>query len=148
CHRPQGKEEGGLRQHGVMTTSRDYYEILGVARTASGDEIKKSFRKLALQYHPDRNKDDPSAEEKFKEAAEAYEVLSDADKRRIYDQYGHAGVRQSGQARGFSSFEEIFQHFGDIFGMRGGGGGGGSIFDEFFGGFAGRGAGPRRQRGA
>jgi molecular chaperone DnaJ len=130
-----------------MSTNRDYYEILGVARTASPDDIKKAFRKLALQYHPDRNKEDPSAEEKFKECAEAYEVLSDAEKRRIYDQYGHAGVRQSGSARGFSSFEEIFQHFGDIFGMRGGGGSG-SIFDEFFGSYAGRGAGPRRQRGA
>ncbi|MBM4014988.1 MAG: molecular chaperone DnaJ [Planctomycetes bacterium] len=134
-----------------MSTQRDYYEILGVARTATADEIKKAFRKLALQYHPDRNKDDPKAEEKFKECAEGYEVLSDPDKRKIYDQYGHAGVRQSGQARGFGSFEEVFQAFGDIFGMGGGGrGGGGSVFDEFFGGFGGggKGAGPRRQRGA
>ncbi len=130
-----------------MTTSRDYYEVLGVARSATPDEIKKSFRKLALQFHPDRNKDDPTAEEKFKEAAEAYEVLSDADKRKIYDQYGHAGVRQGGHARGFSNFEEIFQHFGDIFGM-GGGGGRSSIFDEFFGAFTGAAPNSRRQRGA
>jgi molecular chaperone DnaJ len=132
----------------LTTTNRDYYEVLGVARTATADEIKKAFRKLALQFHPDRNKEDPAAEEKFKEAAEAYEVLSDAEKRRIYDQYGHAGVRQSGGGRGFSSFEEVFQHFGDIFGMRGGGGGGGSIFDEFFGAFTGAQQGARRQRGA
>jgi len=129
-----------------MTTSRDYYEILGVARTAAPEEIKKAFRKRALESHPDRNKGDPSAEERFKEAAEAYEILSDPEKRRIYDQYGHAGVRQGGHARGFSSFEEIFQHFGDIFGMRGGGGG--SVFDEFFGNFTGAGTGARRQRGA
>ena len=132
-----------------MTTSRDYYEILGVARTATADEIKKSFRQLALKFHPDRNKDDPAAEEKFKEAAEAYEVLSDAEKRKIYDQFGHAGLKQSGGARGFSGFEEIFQHFGDIFGAgRGGSGGGGSIFDEFFSQFTGQPGGARRQRGA
>ena len=134
-----------------MSTPRDYYEILGVARTAAADEIKRAFRKLALQHHPDRNKSDPKAEEKFKEAAEAYEILSDADKRKIYDQYGHAGVRQGGHARGFGNFEEIFLAFGDIFGMGGrggGGGGGGSVFDEFFGQFTGAGGGPRRQRGA
>jgi molecular chaperone DnaJ len=130
-----------------MTTTRDYYDILGVARSASQDDIKKAYRKLAFQHHPDRNKDNPSAEEKFKEAAEAYEVLGDPEKRKIYDQYGHQGVRQSGQARGFGSFEEIFHAFGDIFGM-GGAGGGGSIFDEFFGGFSQAQAGPRRQRGA
>jgi len=72
-----------------MTTTRDYYEILGVAKTASQDEIKKSYRKLAFQFHPDRNKDDPKSEEKFKEAAEAYEVLGDPEKRKIYDQFGH-----------------------------------------------------------
>jgi molecular chaperone DnaJ len=132
----------------MKTSGRDYYEILGVERAASPDEIKKAFRKAALQYHPDRNKGDPTAEEKFKEAAEAYEVLSDPEKRRVYDQYGHAGVRQGGYAPTFTSFEEIFQHFGDIFGMRGGRGGGGSIFDEFFGGFAGPATASRRQRGA
>jgi molecular chaperone DnaJ len=133
-----------------MTTTRDYYEILGIAKNASQEDIKKSYRKLAFQFHPDRNKDDPKAEERFKEAAEAYEVLGDPEKRKIYDQFGHQGVRQSGQARGFGSFEEIFSAFGDIFGMggRGGGGGGGSIFDEFFGGFTQQQAGPRRQRGA
>jgi molecular chaperone DnaJ len=132
-----------------MTTTRDYYDILGVARSAAQDDIKKAYRKLAFQHHPDRNKDNPQAEEKFKEAAEAYEVLGDPEKRKIYDQFGHQGVRQSGQARGFGSFEEIFHAFGDIFGMGGaGGGGGGSIFDEFFGGFSQSQAGPRKQRGA
>jgi molecular chaperone DnaJ len=75
---------------------RDYYDILGIARTAAEDEIKKSYRKLAFQYHPDRNPDNPEAEEKFKEASEAYEVLHDADKRRLYDQYGHDGLQNAG----------------------------------------------------
>ncbi len=130
-----------------MTTTRDYYEILGVARTATADEIKKAFRKLALQFHPDRNKDDPAAEARFKEAAEAYEILSDVEKRKIYDQYGHAGVRQGGHARGFGNMQDIFQAFGDIFGMGGRSSGGGSVFDEFLGQFSGTQGGPRRQRG-
>ncbi|MBX7045927.1 MAG: molecular chaperone DnaJ [Ignavibacteria bacterium] len=121
-------------------TKRDYYEILSVERTASGEEIKKSYRKLAMQYHPDRNPGDKEAEDKFKECAEAYEILSDPQKRQRYDQFGHQGV--SGGPGGFSGFtdmNDIFSHFGDIFG----GGGGGSIFEEFFGG--GRGSSRRRQ---
>lgn len=121
-------------------TKRDYYEILSVERTASGDEIKSSYRKLAMKYHPDRNPGNKEAEEMFKECAEAYEILSDPTKRQRYDQFGHQGV--SGGPGGFSGFtdmNDIFSHFGDIFG----GGGGGSIFDEFFGG--GRSQGRRRQ---
>lgn len=103
---------------------RDYYEILGVAKNASQDEIKKAYRKLALKYHPDRNPDNKEAEEKFKEAAEAYEVLSDAQKRKKYDQFGHSGLEGMG---GFSAqdvnMEDIFEQFGDIFsGIFGGGG--------------------------
>ena len=107
---------------------RDYYEILGINRNATKDEIKKAYRKLAMQYHPDRNPGDNSAEEKFKEAAEAYEILSHDDKRNNYDRFGHEGVRGSGfGAEGFSSVNDIFSHFSDIFG-------GSSIFDDFFGG--------------
>lgn len=93
---------------------RDYYEILGVARNATEDELKKSYRKLALQYHPDRNPNNPEAEEKFKEAAEAYEVLHDAEKRSLYDRYGHDGLQNSG-FRGFRGTEDIFSNFGNIF---------------------------------
>ncbi len=96
-------------------TKRDYYEVLGVDATASEEEIKKSYRKLAMQYHPDRNPGNREAEEKFKEAAEAYEVLSDAEKREIYSRYGHEGLNGVGY-RGFSGFEDIFSSFGDIFG--------------------------------
>lgn len=96
-------------------TKRDYYEVLGVDATASEEEIKKSYRKLAMQYHPDRNPGNREAEEKFKEAAEAYEVLSDAEKRDIYGRYGHEGLNGVGY-RGFSGFEDIFSSFGDIFG--------------------------------
>ena len=120
---------------------RDYYEILGVAKGAAADEIKKAYRKVAMQYHPDRNPGDKSAEEKFKEAAEAYEVLSDADKRAQYDRFGHAGV--SGNGRGFGggqNMEDIFSQFGDIFGE--------DIFGSFFGGGGGgRGRGGQRARG-
>ena len=109
-------------------TKRDYYEILGINRNATKDEIKKAYRKLAMQYHPDRNPDDKEAEEKFKEAAEAYEILSHDDKRNNYDRFGHEGVRGSTfGSEGFSSVNDIFSHFSDIFG-------GSSIFDEFFGG--------------
>lgn len=95
--------------------SKCYYEVLGVSRDASGDVIKKSYRKLAMQYHPDRNPDDAEAEACFKEAAEAYEVLSDAKKRQIYDTYGHAGLKNTGYS-GPGSSEDIFSHMGDIFG--------------------------------
>ena len=123
-------------------SKRDYYEVLGVGKGAQADEIKKAYRKVAMQYHPDRNPGDKSAEEKFKEAAEAYEVLSDSDKRGQYDRFGHAGV--SGNGRGFggaSNMEDIFSQFGDIFGE--------DIFGSFFGGQGGRGGGggQRRARG-
>jgi molecular chaperone DnaJ len=110
-------------------SKRDYYEILGVAKAASTDEIKKAYRKVAMQYHPDRNPGDKAAEEKFKEAAEAYEVLSDVDKKSQYDRYGHAGVSSNGRGRysgGGMNMEDIFSQFGDIFGD--------DIFGNFFGG--------------
>jgi molecular chaperone DnaJ len=97
-----------------MQNKRDYYEVLDVGRNASESEIKASYRKLALKYHPDKNPANKEAEEKFKEAAEAYEVLRDDQKRRIYDQYGHQGLEGSGFS-GFSGFEDIFSSFGDIF---------------------------------
>ncbi|MFN4110987.1 MAG: molecular chaperone DnaJ [Ignavibacteria bacterium] len=113
-----------------MATKRDYYEILGVPRNASPEEIKKAYRKLAMQYHPDRNPGDKEAEEKFKEAAEAYEILSDPEKRRRYDQFGHEGMRGT-DFREWTDINDIFNHFRDIFS---GTGFGGSIFDDFFGG--------------
>lgn len=97
-----------------MTTKRDYYEILGVDRNAEEDQIKASYRKLALKYHPDRNPGDKEAEEKFKEAAEAYEVLRDSEKRNIYNHYGHEGLQGTGFS-GFRGFEDIFSSFSDIF---------------------------------
>lgn len=112
-------------------TNRDYYEVLGVGRNASAEEIKKAYRKAALQYHPDKNPGNSDAEDKFKEAAEAYEVLSDPQKRSRYDQFGHAGVSGAGAAG--MNMDDIFQNFGDIFGD--------TIFENFFG----RG-GPRTQR--
>lgn len=108
---------------------RDFYEILGVEKSADQDTIKKAYRKIALKYHPDRNPDNPEAEEKFKEAAEAYEILSDSDKRARYDRFGHAGVNQNGGFHGGSggmTMEDIFSQFGDIFGDSG------SPFDSFF----------------
>jgi molecular chaperone DnaJ len=93
---------------------RDYYEVLGVSRDAGEEAIKKAYRKMALKYHPDRNPGDKEAEERFKEAAESYEVLRDHEKRRIYDQFGHAGLEGTG-FRGFSGFDDIFSSFGDIF---------------------------------
>ncbi len=124
-------------------SKRDFYEILGLTKSASDDEIKKAYRKLAIKYHPDKNPDDKAAEEKFKEAAEAYEVLSNPEKRQRYNQYGHAGVGgASGGGSGFGggmNMDDIFSQFGDIFG-----GGGG------FGGFGGssRGGGRRVVRGS
>jgi molecular chaperone DnaJ len=120
-------------------TKRDYYEILGVGKSASADEIKKAYRKMAIKYHPDKNPGDAEAEEMFKEAAEAYEVLSNEDKRARYDRFGHQGV---GGAGGFGgggmNMEDIFSQFGDIFG------GGGNPFESFFGGGGGRGRGGQR----
>ena len=99
-------------------SKRDYYEILGVSKGAAADEIKKAYRKVAMQYHPDRNPGDKAAEEKFKEAAEAYEVLSDTDKKAQYDRYGHAGVSSNGRGHpgGGMNMDDIFESFGDIFG--------------------------------
>lgn len=106
---------------------RDYYEVLGVDKSASAEEIKKAYRKVAIKFHPDKNPDDPSAEEKFKEAAEAYEVLRDPEKKQRYDRFGHDGMNGGGFSGGGMSMEDIFSQFGDIFG-------GGSPFDSFFGG--------------
>ena len=128
-----------------MPTQRDYYEILGVARDASADAIRKAYRKLAMQHHPDRNPDDTEAERKFKEAAEAFQVLSDTEKRQRYDQFGHAAFQgPGGGAGGFTSFEDIFSAFGDIFGSRGRG----STLDDFFGFGGGGGGSGAGRRGA
>src|SRR6185503_4015778 len=126
---------------------RDYYDVLGVAKGSDADEIKKAYRKMAIKYHPDKNQGDKAAEEKFKEAAEAYEVLSNSEKRQRYDQFGHAANAHSANGGGFAgggmNMEDIFSQFGDIFG------GGGSPFDSFFGGGRqGGGAGRRAARGS
>lgn len=106
---------------------RDYYEVLGVTKSATPEEIKKAYRKLAIQFHPDKNPDNPEAEDKFKEAAEAYEVLSNPEKKQRYDQFGHqGGSGNGGYGGGGMNMEDIFSQFGDIFG--GGGGGFGSFF--------------------
>ena len=122
-------------------SKRDYYEVLGVAKGASADEIKKAYRKVAMQHHPDRNPGDKASEEKFKEAAEAYEILSDNDKKAQYDRYGHAGVSGNGRGGyggGGMNMEDIFSQFGDIFGD--------NLFGSFFGGERG-GRGGQRSRG-
>lgn len=117
-------------------SKRDYYEVLGITKGASASEIKKAYRKLALKYHPDKNPDDASAEEKFKEAAEAYEVLSDDSKRERYDRFGHAGMKGGAGGGGHHmNMDDIFSQFGDIFGSAFGGGG-----------FGGGGGGGRRRR--
>lgn len=128
-----------------MAEKRDYYEVLGVAKTASAEEIKSAYRKLAMKYHPDRNPGDKAAEEKFKEAAEAYDVLHDPEKRQRYDQFGHQAFQggAGGYGPGGMNMDDIFSMFGDIFGGRGGGFSGGfGGFEEMFGG------GRRQQRRA
>jgi molecular chaperone DnaJ len=135
----------------MMATKRDYYEVLGVERKASTEELKKAYRKLAVKYHPDKNPGDPTAEEKFKEIGEAYEVLMDANKRAAYDQFGHAAfspAASAGRGGGFGGgFHDPFDIFREVFGGMGGEGAG-SIFDQLFG----TGAAPRdrsgRQRGS
>jgi len=131
-----------------MAEKRDYYEVLGIDKNATPDEIKKAYRKKAIQYHPDKNPGDKSAEEKFKEAAEAYDVLSDPNKKARYDQFGHAGMGGAGgfggNAGGFT-MDDIFSQFGDIFGSAFGGGG----FSSFGGFGGGRSSGGRRvQKGS
>jgi molecular chaperone DnaJ len=120
-------------------SKRDYYEVLGVAKGASTDEIKKAYRKVAMQFHPDRNPGDKAAEEKFKEAAEAYEILSDTDKKAQYDRYGHAAFSGNGRSYGggHMNMDDIFSQFGDIFGD--------DVFGSFFGGGGGTRTGKRRQ---
>lgn len=127
-------------------SKRDYYEILEVTRTVESGDLKKSYRKLAVKYHPDKNPDDPSAEDRFKELGEAYEVLMDDQKRAAYDRYGHAAFSQGTgrSASGGGGFHDPFDIFKDVFGGGGGSGGGGGIFDELFGA---AGGGRRRQRG-
>ena len=120
-----------------MSNKRDYYEVLGVSKGASEADIKKAYRKLALKYHPDKNPGDNAAEDRFKEAAEAYEVLSNPEKKSRYDQFGHAGMSGGGGFGGGMNMDDIFSQFGDMFG---GAFGGGS-----FGGS--RGGGTRRVRG-
>ncbi|MCK6506222.1 molecular chaperone DnaJ [Myxococcota bacterium] len=120
-----------------MSSTRDYYEVLGVARDSTEADIKKAYRKLAMQYHPDRNPGDAEAEAKFKEVSEAYAVLSDAEKRGMYDRFGHAGLRGAGVDPGFHSAEEVFSQFSDLFG---------DLFG--FGGRRGGGRGPTLRRGA
>ena len=124
----------------MAATKRDYYEILGVERTAADDAIKRSYRKLAVKFHPDKNPDDPHAEEKFKELGEAYDVLMDPEKRAAYDRYGHAAFAQGTAARG--GFHDPFDIFREVFG------GGGGIFETFFGGGGGGMAGEDRHRGS
>jgi molecular chaperone DnaJ len=108
----------------MATTKRDYYEVLSVSRDADGHEIKKSYRRLAMEYHPDRNPGDKQAEERFKELAEAYEVLASDEKRQLYDRHGHAGPERAG-FQGFGGVEDILSHFADLFGGAFGGRGGG-----------------------
>lgn len=121
-----------------MTAKRDYYEVLGVSRESDAPSIKSAYRKLAMKHHPDRNPDDAAAEDKFKEAAEAYEVLSDDQKRTIYDRAGHEGLRSGGMNPHYQDLGDIFSHFGDVFSDFFGGAGGG------FGGFQGGGGGRQR----
>src|SRR5205807_10037096 len=110
----------------MATDKRDYYEVLGVGRTATDEEIKRAYRKLAVKFHPDKNPNDPHAEERFKELGEAYDVLIDADKRAAYDRYGHAAFAQGGAGFG-GGFHDPFDIFREVLGV-----GGGGSFDCFF----------------
>src|SRR5216117_2120702 len=115
----------------MATEKRDYYEVLGVGRSAADEEVKRAYRKLAVKFHPDKNPDDPHAEEKFKELGEAYDVLMDPDKRAAYDRFGHAAFAPGGVGFGRGAFHDPFEIFREVFG---GGGFGGGIFETFFGG--------------
>src|SRR5213080_5492450 len=126
----------------MAAKKRDYYEVLSVGRNASDEEIKRAYRKLAIKYHPDKNPDDPHAEEKFKELGEAYDVLMDSDKRVAYDRFGHAAFAQGGAGFG-GGFHDPFDIFREVFG-----GGGGGIFESFFVGGGGGGRAEERQRGS
>ena len=126
----------------MATEKRDYYEVLGVERNAAGEEIKRAYRKLAVKFHPDKNPDDPHAEEKFKEIGEAYDVLMDPDKRAAYDRYGHAAFAQGSAGFGGGGFHDPFEIFREVFG---GGGFGGGIFESFFGGSPGTRSDDRRR---
>src|SRR4029079_19165942 len=114
----------------MATEKRDYYEVLGVGRTAAGEDIKRAYRKLAVKFHPDKNPDDPHAEEKFKKLGEAYAVLMHPDKRAAYVRFGHAAFAQGNAGFGGGGFHDPFEIFREVFG---GGGFGGGIFDTFFG---------------
>ena len=131
----------------MAKTKRDYYEVLEVTRTTTVEEIKRSYRKLAVKHHPDKNPDDPHSEERFKELGEAYDVLMDADKRAAYDRYGHAAFAQGTGPSAGAGFHDPFDIFPEVFGQ---GGGGGGIFEQFFGGASGGGRADRdgRQRGS
>ena len=117
--------------------SRDYYEVLGIARQASPKEVADAYRKLAIKFHPDKNPGDEEAISKFKEAAEAFEVLHDGDKRARYDRYGHAGVEAGGGSHQFTDINEIFESFGDVFGD--------GLFGNLFGGGGAQGDGERHK---
>ena len=123
-------------------SKRDYYDILGVDKSSSKEEIKKAYRKIAIKYHPDKNPGDKASEDKFKEAAEAYEVLSDESKKARYDRFGHSGMEGGGFGGGGMNMDDIFSRFDDIFG----GGGGG--FGDFFGGSGRGGGGTRMKKGS
>jgi molecular chaperone DnaJ len=125
----------------MATDKRDYYEVLGVERTAAAEEIKRAYRKLAVKFHPDKNPDDPHAEEKFKELGEAYDVLMDPEKRAAYDRFGHAAFAQGGAGFGGGGFHDPFEIFREVFG----GGFGGGIFETFFGGGPGQRTDDRRR---
>lgn len=133
----------GFQLKNKMSTKRDFYEVLGISKTASPDEIKKAYRKVAMQYHPDRNPGDKPSEEKFKEAAEAYEILNDPDKKSQYDRFGHNAFSNGGRGAAHGgagmNMDDIFSQFGDIFGDEG--------FGGFFGGNGGRSRGGGRERG-